>query len=160
MGEGERGASPPPLSNLPSCPLASQARSTNVRASSRSCSQVLAQPCPLPLILPCVCVCVQTRLLRLLAILRARLLCPGDSSGNTTGVCSHSLLQGIFPTQRSNPSLLHCRQSLYYLSHQGSRWKSLLSSSHPSHFSPRKFGERQTLITVTRTISDSESSLW
>ena len=33
---------------------------------------------------------------------------------------SHSLLQGIFPTQGSNPGLLHCRQILYSLSHQGS----------------------------------------
>ena len=24
--------------------------------------------------------------------------------------CNHSLLQGIFPTQGSNPQLLHCRQ--------------------------------------------------
>ena len=32
----------------------------------------------------------------------------------------HSLLQGIFPTQGSNPDLLHCRQILYHLSHQGS----------------------------------------
>ena len=32
----------------------------------------------------------------------------------------HFLLQGIFPTQGSNPSLLHCRGILYYLSHQGS----------------------------------------
>ena len=30
------------------------------------------------------------------------------------------LLQGIFPTQGSNSSLLHCRQTLYHLSHQGS----------------------------------------
>ena len=30
------------------------------------------------------------------------------------------LLQGIFPTQESNPDLLHCRQILYHLSHQGS----------------------------------------
>ena len=29
-------------------------------------------------------------------------------------------LQGIFPTQGLNPSLLHCRQILYHLSHQGS----------------------------------------
>ena len=28
--------------------------------------------------------------------------------------------QGIFPTQGSNPSFLHCRQILYSLSHQGS----------------------------------------
>ena len=33
---------------------------------------------------------------------------------------SLSLLQGIFPTQGLNWSLLHCRQILYQLSHQGS----------------------------------------
>ena len=32
----------------------------------------------------------------------------------------HFLLQGIFPTQGSNPGLLHCRQTLYPLSNQGS----------------------------------------
>ena len=31
-----------------------------------------------------------------------------------------SLLQGIFPTQGSNPGLPHCRWILYQLSHQGS----------------------------------------
>ena len=31
-----------------------------------------------------------------------------------------SLLQGIFPTQVSNPGLPHCRQILYQLSHKGS----------------------------------------
>ena len=36
-----------------------------------------------------------------------------------TGVGSLSLLQGIFPTQESNWGLLHCRQILYQLSHQG-----------------------------------------
>ena len=30
------------------------------------------------------------------------------------------LLQGIFPTQGSNPGLPHCRQILYQLSHKGS----------------------------------------
>ena len=43
-----------------------------------------------------------------------------DSPGKNTGVGSHSLLQGIFPTRGSNPGLLHCRQILYHLSHQGS----------------------------------------
>ena len=33
---------------------------------------------------------------------------------------SRSLLQGIFPTQGSNPSLPHCRQILYQMSHRGS----------------------------------------
>ena len=37
-----------------------------------------------------------------------------------TRVGGHSLLEGIFPTQRSNPSCLNCRQSLYLLSQQGS----------------------------------------
>ena len=50
----------------------------------------------------------------------ARLLCPWDFLGNSTGVDCHFLLQGIFPTQGSNLGLPHCRQRLYYLSHQGS----------------------------------------
>ena len=33
----------------------------------------------------------------------------------------HSLLQGIVLTQGSNLGLLHCRQILYHLSHQGSQ---------------------------------------
>ena len=33
---------------------------------------------------------------------------------------SLSLLQGIFPTQGSNPGFQHCRQILYPLSHKGS----------------------------------------
>ena len=36
------------------------------------------------------------------------------------GVGSHSFLQGTFPTQGSNPHLLHCRRTLYFLNHQGS----------------------------------------
>ena len=35
-----------------------------------------------------------------------RLLCPQNSPGENTEVGSHSLLQGIFSTQRSNPRLL------------------------------------------------------
>ena len=40
---------------------------------------------------------------------------PWYSSGQNTGVGSCSLLQGIFPTQGSNPGLPHCRQILYQL---------------------------------------------
>ena len=43
-----------------------------------------------------------------------------SSPGQNTGVGTLSLLQGIFPTQGSNPGLPHCRQSLYQLSHKGS----------------------------------------
>ena len=45
---------------------------------------------------------------------------PWNSLGQNTGVSSLSLLQGIFPTQGSNPGLLHCRWILYQLSHKGS----------------------------------------
>ena len=52
----------------------------------------------------------------------ARLLCPCNSPGKNTGVDCHSLLQRNFPTQGSNSGLLHHRQILYHLNHQGSRW--------------------------------------
>ena len=44
-----------------------------------------------------------------------------NSPGQNTGMESFSLLQGIFPTQGSNPGLLRCRRILYQLSHKGSR---------------------------------------
>ena len=45
---------------------------------------------------------------------------PWNSPGQNTGVGSLSLLQGIYPTQGSNPGLPHCRRILYQLSHKGS----------------------------------------
>ena len=59
----------------------------------------------------------------------ARLLCPWDSPGQNTGVGSCSLLQEIFPTQGSNPGLLHCRQILWATRafpppmHESEKWK-------------------------------------
>ena len=50
----------------------------------------------------------------------ARILCPWNFPGKNTGVGCHFLLPGIFPTQGLNPCLLHCRQILYHLRHQGS----------------------------------------
>ena len=44
----------------------------------------------------------------------------GIFPGKNTGVDCHALLQGIFPTQGSNPGLPHCRQVLYHLRHKGS----------------------------------------
>ena len=43
-----------------------------------------------------------------------------NSPAQNTGVGSLSPLQGIFPTQGSNPGLPHCGQILYQLSHKGS----------------------------------------
>ena len=44
---------------------------------------------------------------------------PWNSPGQNTGVGNLSLLQGIFPTQRLNPGVRHCRQILYQLSYKG-----------------------------------------
>ena len=47
---------------------------------------------------------------------------PGSSvkdSVGKNGVSYHALLQGVFPTYRSNPGLPHCR-ILYHMKHQGS----------------------------------------
>ena len=61
---------------------------------------------------------------------------PWNSAGQNTGMCSYSLLQGIFPTQGSNPGLPHCRQILYQLSPQGSprilEWVAYAFSSRSS----------------------------
>ena len=63
------------------------------------------------LISSCVCVCVceiasvVSDSLRPTGQWPARLLCPWDSPGKNTGVSCHARLQGIFPTQGSNPHL-------------------------------------------------------
>ena len=48
-----------------------------------------------------------------------------DSPDKNTGVGCHVLLQGIFSTQGSNPSLLHCRWILYHLSQEGNLYESV-----------------------------------
>ena len=60
------------------------------------------------------CECMCDKLLQLCPTLcnsmfcwSARLLCPWDSPGKNTGVGCHALLQGIFPTEGSNASILH-----------------------------------------------------
>ena len=57
------------------------------------------------------------------------------SPSKNTGVDCHALLQGIFPTQGSNPGLPLCRQILYCLSHQGNPRKEIIYNldtfSHP-----------------------------
>ena len=42
----------------------------------------------------------------------------------------HFLLQGVFPTQGSNPGFLHCRQILYHLNHQPGKIFLLLDITH------------------------------
>ena len=66
------------------------------------------------------CTVVSDDSLQLHGLQPTRLLCPWNSPGKNTGVGSHFLLQGIFSTQGPHLGLLHCRQILYHLSHQGS----------------------------------------
>ena len=84
-----------------------------------------------------------------------------NSPGQNTGVDCHFLLQGIFPTQGSNPGLLHCRQILYQLSHKGSPLplsnSSLdLSGKYFSKSGTRTTIGQQTTCSWPRTRSEME----
>ena len=73
----------------------------------------------------CVCVCVCgaqscPTLLRPHELQPARFLCPWDFPGKNTRVGCHFLLQEIFPSQGSNPGLLHWQADSLSLSHLGS----------------------------------------
>ena len=106
-----------------------------------------------------------------------RLLCPRNSPGKDSAVHCHALLQGIFPTQGSNPGLLHCREILYQLSYHGSPYtcipmnncmvtfsqgcqkKKPLVRTHGQGILLRtKFGERSSIYveTVRMGISEEE----
>ena len=50
-------------------------------------------------------------------------LCPWDFPGKNTRMGCHSLLQGIFPTQGSNPDVLHYRHISYLLNYQEGPWR-------------------------------------
>ena len=59
------------------------------------------------------------------------LLCPRDHLGKNTGVGCHFLLQGIFPTQRLNPCLMHWQADSFLMRHQGSLlWQLLTNKLH------------------------------
>ena len=77
--------------------------------------------------------------------------CPWDFPGKNTGMGSHSLLQEIFLTQGLNSSLLHFRQILYHLSHQGSpanKW------NVPTHMT---LSEAQIISTSHSALGDWQS---
>jgi len=67
------------------------------------------------------------------------------SPGQNTGVGSLSLLQGIFPTQGSNPGLRHCRRILYQRSYKGSgQWREKWTMKRSGQW---RRGERQHIRT-------------
>ena len=71
----------------------------------------------------------------------ARLLCPWDSPGKNTGVGCRALLQGILPTQGSNPCL-------FYLLHWQAGSLTLEPPGKPNeanksqNFNPKRFYPR------------------
>ena len=73
-----------------------------------------------------------------------------NSPGQNTGVGSLSLLQGIVPTQGSNPGLLHCRWILHQLSHQG---HSLIFMDHLKYHPSDPKETYQILVLVNSTAS-------
>ena len=92
----------------------------------------------------CVCVCVHAHAFSHVRLFAAPLtvahqtLLSMDFPGKNTGVGCCFLLQGIFPTQGSNPGVLNCRWILYSLSYQGSprilEWVAYpFSSRSPRH---------------------------
>ena len=88
---------------------------------------------------------------------------PWNSPSQNTGVGSLSLLQGIFPTQGSNPGLLHCRWILYQLSHKGSprilEWVAYPFSSGSS--SPRnRTGVSRTVGRLFTNWAIREATTW
>ena len=60
-----------------------------------------------------------------------------NSPDQNTGVGSLFLLQGIFPTQRLNPGLPHCRWILYQLNH---KWSSLKYLAEVTWWGLKKHG--------------------
>ena len=88
---------------------------------------------------------------------------PWNSPGQNPGIHSLSLLQGIFPTQRLNPGLLHCRRILYQLSHYLWReiykwternWPSKSESIHI--FSPKNEMDHLRILAVREKLEERE----
>ena len=80
---------------------------------------------------------------------------PRNFPDQNTGVGSLSLLQGIFPNQKSNPGLLHSSQLLYQLSHQGGpdkAWQVKVTW-------PRAYGYNVCLKSDTCTLNHHERLL-
>ena len=73
----------------------------------------------------------------------------GQSPEGFSGVGSHSLLQGIFLTQGSDPRLLHCRHILYHLSQQVLLPNSRdISVNHYFYHQIGKQNQRETIFKI------------
>ena len=92
----------------------------------------------------------------------SRHLCPQNFPGKNTGVGFHFLLQGIFPTQESNPCLLHflhCQVSSLPLAtweallHDSVQFSSVQSLSHIWLFATPWTAALQASLSITNSRS-------
>ena len=75
---------------------------------------------------------------------------PWNSLGKITRLGCHSLLQGIFPIQGSNPGLMHCRQILYHLSYQGSLWEVIVVCFSHISFASTDLGKENIVTQLVK----------
>ena len=103
--------------------LADRFFTISVTWETSTSQQVIPVPQLLDHVLRCGCLVAKScpTLFQPRVLQPARLLCPWDFLGRDTGVGCHFLLQGICPTQGSNPCLLHWQVDSLPLSHQGRR---------------------------------------
>ena len=97
--------------------------------------------------------------LRPLGLQPPRLFRPWDFPDKSTEVGCHFLLQGIFPTQGLNPSLPHCRWTLYRLSYQES-WIFILLSYILGHFRCFQLSVIKNKSTVNTFVYQLSTRLW
>ena len=88
-----------------------------------------------------------------------RLLCSWDFPGKNTGVGCHFLLQGIFLTQELHPGLLHCRQMLRRLSHQGSPHGGISIISISVHTKLNSSSPPHILVSISTPLSINYNTL-
>ena len=109
---------------------------------------------PIKITIYCVC---QSLIHVRLFVTPSRLLCPWDFSGKNTGVVCHFLLQGIFPTQGSNWSLLHWQLDFYHWA----TWECPLHVKHYRNISSGPKNSRVKAIIFLSTLQLSKvRDLW
>ena len=84
---------------------------------------------------------------------------PWNSPGRNTGVGHLSLLQGIFPTQGSNPGLPHCRRIVYQLSHKGSP-RTLEWVAYPLSRGSSQPGNQTGVSCIAGGFGGGEGKIW
>ena len=92
-----------------------------------------------------------------------RLLCAWDFPGKNTGVGCHFLLQGIFPTQGSNPYLWHLlnwQVNSSPLSHLGSPMGVLLTKNAVMEVYHRQGSGVQVAISIHLFLVPPEPAIW